>query len=108
MWVDQIIQFFNDLGRLSDTLLTPGVMWALMAAVQALPAPDTASQKLYVWLYKVAHFFAANIRVVGKRIDVSSVDQQVEMEKINSMLVAKLKELGQDAWLAAALQEQEN
>jgi hypothetical protein len=106
MWADQIIQFFSDLGRLSDSLITPGVMWALMAAVQALPAPDVASLKPYVWLYKLAHFFAANIRVVGKRIDVSALGQQSETAAVNAALVKRLKELGDDVWLESTLTEQ--
>lgn len=38
----------------------------LNAAVQALPRPDQASLKFYVWLYQFANLTAMNLKLVAQ------------------------------------------
>jgi hypothetical protein len=93
-------------GAISDWLTPDRVamlMWMFSGAVQGLPQPNGSD--FYRWLYRFAHFLAANIRVAGKDFTAKKPPALDETAEVNALLVARLEELGQKDWLAATLKE---
>lgn len=73
------------------------------AAVQALPDPN--GSKVYTWLYRFSHLLAANIRVTAKKFP-GKTKEQIEDAEANTALVARLRELGDNAWLDENVQQE--
>lgn len=42
--------------------------YLVSGAVQALPEPEPASSKLYVWVYRFSHLAVANLKPATKKI----------------------------------------